>query len=105
MLNVITWQQLLAVRLAPQQIVQVTLVDSAISLCVAAQFGSRVTCSCHVTVALENLLAKLYCWPNLRIGTLVLQGGEKQWNLRFDFYAAKKIYIGISPCMFCVRLH
>lgn len=90
MLNVITWQQLLAVRLAPQQIVQVTLVDSAISLCVAAQFGSRVTCSCHVTVALENLLAKPYCWPNLRVGTLVLQGGRNSDILVFDFYATKK---------------
>lgn len=91
MFNVITWQQLLAVRLAPQQIVQVTLVDSAISLCVAAQFGSRVTCSCHVTVALENLLAKPYCWPNLWVGTLILQEGTNGGILIFDFYAVRKI--------------
>lgn len=59
------FQELLVVRLAPQQIIQVTLVDSAIGLCVAAQFGSRVTCSCDITVALKNLLAIPYRWPNL----------------------------------------
>lgn len=83
-------QQLLAVRLALQQIVQVTLFDSAISLCVAAQFGSRVTGSCHVTVALENLLAKPHCWPNLRVGTLVLHGGDIS-----DILILKYIYISI----------
>lgn len=65
---------LLAIRLALQQILQVTLVNSAIGLCVAAQFGSRVTCSCHVTVALKDLLAVPYRWPNLRVRTLVLHG-------------------------------
>lgn len=65
---------LLAIRLALQQILQVTLVNSAIGLCVAAQFGSRVTCSCHVAVALKDLLAIPYRWPNLGVRTLVLHG-------------------------------
>lgn len=65
---------LLVIRLALQQILQVTLVNSAIGLCVAAQFGSRVTCSCHVTVALKDLLAIPYRWPNLTVRTLVLHG-------------------------------
>lgn len=78
--RVIAWQQLLAIRLAPQQILQIALVNRAIGLCVAAQFGSRVTCSCHVTVALKDLLAIPYRWPNVRVWTLVLHWGEKkQW--------------------------
>lgn len=74
--HVIAWQQLLVIRLAPQQILQVALVNSAIRLCVAAQFGSRVTGSCHITVALKDLLAIPYHWPDLRVRTLVLHGGE-----------------------------
>lgn len=76
--HVIAWQQLLPIRLAPQQILQIALVNSAIGLRVAAQFGSRVTCSCHVTVALKDLLAIPHRWPNVRVRTLVLHGGEKQ---------------------------
>lgn len=65
---VVGWEprhQLLVIRLASKQVVQVTLVDSTIGLSVAAQFGSRVTCSCHITITLEYLLAKLRCWPSL----------------------------------------
>lgn len=81
--HIITRQQLLVIRLAPQQIVQVALVNSAIGLCVAAQFGSRIACSCHVTVALKDLLAIHYSWPNLRVGTLVLHGGKNSDILIF----------------------
>lgn len=75
--RVIAWQRLLAIRLAPQQVLQVALVDGAVGLCVAAQFGAGVTRSCHVAVALKNLLAVPHRRPSLRVRTLVLQGGEK----------------------------
>lgn len=101
--HVITWQQLLAIRLASQQVLQVALVNSAIGLCVAAQFGSRVTCSCHVTVALKDLLAIPYHWPNLRVRTLVLHGGKKT-EISLYFNSTRKCFF-FSPNMFCVGVH
>lgn len=94
--HVIAWQQLLAIRLAPQQILQIALVNSAIGLRVAAQFGSRVTCSCHVTVALKDLLAIPHCWPNVRVRTLVLHGGETVTSINVFFFKHVLLWVALT---------
>lgn len=71
---VIGWQ-LLMIRTTLKKTVKFCLVDSAIGLGVAAEFGSRVTSSHHVTVILEDLFAETVrrpSLPNTRVWALVL---------------------------------
>lgn len=76
---------LLVVRTVLQQIVQSGLVDSAISLGIAAQFGPRVTCACHIRVVLKDFLAETWWrarFTDLRVGALVLDEKKKEISVR-----------------------